>query len=102
LVEAAGAQGEVELSVTGGAREGGEATFTVSLRGDHAEVREAPAESADTRISGDVQAWVRAFSPDGDRSGLSVEGDHALADTVLGALTLQSGTGHAGRARNAA
>jgi DNA-binding HxlR family transcriptional regulator len=101
LVEAAGAQGEVELTVRGGSRDGGEATFTVSLRGDHAEVREAPSESADTRIRGDVQAWVRAFSPGADRSALSVDGDHALADAVLGALAVRA-TGASDRSRSAA
>jgi DNA-binding HxlR family transcriptional regulator len=103
LVEAAGAQGDVELTVTGGSRDGGVATFVVSFRGDHAEVREAAAESPDTRIQGDVQAWVRAFSPETDRSGLSVDGDHALADAVLGALTIRSGAaGETGRSRSAA
>jgi DNA-binding HxlR family transcriptional regulator len=101
LIEAAGAQGEVELTVSGGSRDGSEATFTVSLRGDHAEVCEAPAESADTRIGGDVEAWVRAFSPEADRSALSVQGDHALADTVLGALTLRA-PGASVRSRSAA
>jgi DNA-binding HxlR family transcriptional regulator len=101
LIEAAGAQGEVELTVGGGSRDGGEAKFTVSLHGDHAEVCEAPAKSAETRIRGNVQAWVRAFSPEADRSALSVEGDHALADTVLGALTIRAASA-SDRSRSAA
>jgi DNA-binding HxlR family transcriptional regulator len=100
LIEVAGAQGEVELTVSGGARDGGEAIFTIALLGDCSEVREEPSQSPDTRISGDVQAWVRAFSPESDRGGLSVHGDHALADTVLDGLSLHGTV--AGRARHAA
>jgi DNA-binding HxlR family transcriptional regulator len=100
LIEAAGAQGEVELTVSGGSRDGGGAKFTILLEGDHAEVREEPCQQADTRISGDLSAWVRAFSPDEDRSGLSVQGDHALADTVLAGLSIHGAAGR--HARHAA
>jgi hypothetical protein len=103
LIEPAGAQGAVELSVTGGGRDGAAITYTVELHGDHAEVREAASDGAETKIAGDVQAWVKAFSPDGDRDGLQVQGDHALAEAVLGSLALQ-GDGAAPRraARSAA
>jgi len=96
LVEPAGAQGEIELRVSDGHREGGMAAFTVQLRGDHAELTERPSENATTTISGDTAAWVRAFSPDTDRDGLRIEGDHALADTVLSALALPAGPGAVG------
>ncbi len=103
LIEPAGARGEVELSVIDGARDGGQATFTIALHGDHAVVHEAASEAAAATVRGDVQAWVRAFSPDADRSGLIVEGDHALADTVLGSLALTGPAGEAGAsARHAA
>jgi DNA-binding HxlR family transcriptional regulator len=92
LVEPAGAQGEVELLVSDGNREGGAAVFTIVLSGDHAEVREANAEQATSRVAGDSGAWVRAFSPEADRSGLSVEGDHALVDMVLNGLALPPGS----------
>lgn len=103
LVEPAGAQGQVELRINGGLRNGGEATFTLALQGDHAELRESPADAMDTRVAGDVQSWIRAFSPEADRGGLSIEGDHALADTVLNALTMAGAvSGSAGSARTAA
>ena len=103
LIEVAGAQGEVELTVTGALADRGDARFTVSLCGDHAEVCETATEAADTRIRGDVTAWVRAFSPECDRSDLAVEGDHALADTVLNALTIAAASSaRSGRTRNAA
>ncbi len=103
LIEAAGAQGDVELTVIDGTRDGGQAAYTVSLQGDHAEVRETACEAAETRISGDVQAWIKAFSPEPDRGGLTVDGDTALADTVLGSLALSgAASAHAAHAAHAA
>jgi DNA-binding HxlR family transcriptional regulator len=102
LIEAAGAQGVVQLTVTGASPDRGDASFTVSLRGDRVEVREVAVETADSRIRGDVQGWVRAFSPDGDRSALSVDGEHALADAVLNGLTIAAASAQPSQNRDAA
>lgn len=90
LVRPEGRQGEVELQVTDGHREGGAAAFTVTLKGDHAEVVEQAAERASARVIGDTVSWVRAFAPEADRTGLTVEGDRDLAETLLGWLAQTS------------
>jgi DNA-binding HxlR family transcriptional regulator len=80
--------GTVELTVTDGAREGGRATFTLTL-GAHGEVTiaERPAEGAQATIRGSQEAWVSALSPDRDSSRLELGGDGALARLVLDGLT---------------
>ena len=45
-----------------------------------------PATEADARVSGDTQAWVHALLPEGDSSGLHVEGRRDLADGLLDEL----------------
>jgi DNA-binding HxlR family transcriptional regulator len=50
------------------------------------ELQERAAASPQASVSGDVGAWVRAFSPERDRSGLTVTGDGALAGKLLDAL----------------
>jgi DNA-binding HxlR family transcriptional regulator len=94
LVEAAGTTGQLELTVTDG-REDGPAVYTVRLDGERTTISEQAAEQATARVSGDVAAWVRAFSPDPDpepdRTSLEVTGDHELASLVLADLTLGAG-----------
>jgi hypothetical protein len=46
--------------------------------------RDAPA--ADAVVSGSDSAWITAFSPERDRSGLEQTGDAVLAGTLLDAL----------------
>ena len=43
-------------------------------------------EQADATVTGDERAWVRAFGPEADRSGLKVTGDPPLAAALLDAL----------------
>jgi DNA-binding HxlR family transcriptional regulator len=88
LINAGGARGEVELNVTDGHREGGPVSYTVTLFGDRTEIAERSSEGASTRVTGETTAWVNAFGPEPDRQGLQIEGDAALAESVLGALTM--------------
>jgi DNA-binding HxlR family transcriptional regulator len=50
------------------------------------EIEERPAAAPQASVNGDVGAWVRAFSPERDRSGLTVTGDGGLAGKLLDAL----------------
>jgi len=74
-------------------------TFTLSDRG--ATVEERHADGADARVSGSAEAWVRAFSPERDRTGLVLSGDHELAEGLLNGM-VAVGRRAADRAREAA
>jgi hypothetical protein len=86
LVAPAATQGEVELTVTDGNRDGSTTTYTVSIRDDRVELAEEPSQTATARVQGDLTAWVAAFAPDPDRSRLTVDGDPSAAAIVLDAL----------------
>jgi DNA-binding HxlR family transcriptional regulator len=89
LVRNIGATGTVEFTVTDGKPDGEPAAFSFSLSGDTVGLIEVPATEADARVSGDAAAWVRAFSPGQDRSGLSIQGERRLAELILDALALR-------------
>jgi hypothetical protein len=74
-------------------------TFTLSDQGARMEERQADVPAA--RVTGTSGDWVRAFSPERDRSGLEVTGDHQLAGTLLDGL-VAVGRRAADRAREAA
>jgi DNA-binding HxlR family transcriptional regulator len=74
-------------------------TFTLTDRG--MELAERAAPDADARIGGAVEAWIAAFSPDHDRSGLEISGDRRLADALLDALSGQEVAGRAAVAQSA-
>jgi DNA-binding HxlR family transcriptional regulator len=59
-------------------------SFTLSEAG--LEIAEREAASPEASVRGDVGAWVQAFSPERDHSGLEVSGDSALAGKLLSAL----------------
>jgi DNA-binding HxlR family transcriptional regulator len=90
LVSANGARGEIELNVTDGSREGGVASYTVTLSEDRTELAEHAAEHADAVITADAAAWIRAFAPGHDRRGLRITGNGELADTLIDRLALSS------------
>jgi DNA-binding HxlR family transcriptional regulator len=75
--------------------------YSVTLTPKGATLTERAGASADTQVRGSTAAWVAAFSPAQDRTGLEVSGDSALAARVLAALSA-SATGQAGRARTIA
>ena len=64
----------------------GRSAYTFTLSDEGVSVEERPADGAETRIRGTTEDWVKAFSPERDRSGLERSGDHALADAVLDGL----------------
>ena len=78
-----GATGTVEFVVEDPERQG-DYTFTLSEQGVNLEER--PAGAADARVAGVTDAWVRAFSPDRDRTGLDIVGDQQLAESLLDGL----------------
>ena len=61
----------------------------MSVAAGEVAVEEGRAENADARISAPTAAWVRAFTPAGDRDGLRIEGDRALAMRLLDGLSPQ-------------
>ena len=70
------ATGTVEFSVDGPE---GRATFAFTLTDDSVTVDEHPADLPDARVTGSETAWVKAFSPERDRSGLELTGNQELA-----------------------
>jgi DNA-binding HxlR family transcriptional regulator len=77
--------GTVEFTVKDGADE---LVYQLTAGDGHVVIEERPAERADARVSGAAKAWVKAFSPDGDRSGLEMSGDRRLASEMLDGLAL--------------
>jgi hypothetical protein len=49
-------------------------------------VEERSADGAGARVSGSVGEWVKAFSPERDRSGLHLAGEEPLAEVLLDGL----------------
>lgn len=90
LVQPGGARGEIAMTVTDGNREGGTASYTVRLLGTRAEIVESAAERPDASVTGDMTAWITAFSPPQDRRGLTVEGNQTLVEMVIDMLAIGS------------
>jgi DNA-binding HxlR family transcriptional regulator len=81
-------RGQLELTVEDG-RENEPITFAMTASGGTVTIEEAGARSPDAQISAPTAAWVRAFMPNGDRSGLRIEGDRVLAMRLLDAIAPQ-------------
>ena len=88
MVEDGAAKGQIELTVTDGHREGGPAVYTLALNGHGAAVTEEATERPTAKVSGDQEAWVKAFAPEPDLRGLTIEGDAGTAERVLGMLAM--------------
>jgi hypothetical protein len=60
-------------------------------------VEERSADAADSRVRGTLEAWVKAFSPERDRTGLQLGGEQSLAETLLDGLAAvgRRGSAHA-------
>ena len=76
-----------------------EYAFTLSDEGVNVEERAHP--GAEARVAGAVDAWIKAFSPERDRSALQITGDQQLAEGLLEGLAAV-GRRAAARAREAA
>jgi DNA-binding HxlR family transcriptional regulator len=100
LLNEPGVVGTVELSVTD--VEGESRAYGVTISGETTTVSELEPDHADAVIAGDADAWIRTFSPAGERGGLEISGDGRLAGRLLDGLALASGRGvpseHAERA----
>jgi DNA-binding HxlR family transcriptional regulator len=83
LLPRASNTGTVEFVVEDPERPG---DYTFTLSDDGVNVEERPAGAADARVAGRIEAWVNAFSPDRDRSGLDIAGDQQLAESLLDGL----------------
>jgi hypothetical protein len=80
------ATGTVEFVVEDSEDHRAEYTFTLSDEG--VSLAERPADAAAARVAGATDAWVKAFSPERDRSGLDLAGDRQLAETLLDGLAV--------------
>lgn len=76
--------GVTELIV--GHPEKGDLHYTLVAQDGTLVYSERPAPEAQARVRGPERAWIEAFSPDGSRTELEVEGDAALAGATLDAL----------------
>jgi len=64
----------------------GRAAYTFTVAEDSVAVEEHSADRADARVAGPAAAWVKAFSPERDRTGLELTGDVELAGALLDGL----------------
>jgi DNA-binding HxlR family transcriptional regulator len=78
-------RGTVELTVED-ARPSGPAAYALTVFSGQATIAEHAAETPDARVTGTTAAWIEAFSPDGNRGGLTFNGDRELADRLLDEL----------------
>ncbi len=81
------ATGTAELIVSD-ARDGEPASYLATIDANGASLSERTTGRAGTRVRGTVEGWVHALAPLGDRSGLRMTGDTALADALLDVLAL--------------
>jgi hypothetical protein len=86
---ARGVRGKVELTVDASKQGGKVVAYALIASGGRVAIEERPEPDADARVTGDQDAWVAAFSPDGDRSGLNLSGDESLAAQLLDGLAVQ-------------
>jgi DNA-binding HxlR family transcriptional regulator len=85
LASCGGASGTAEFIVSDADHVGG-GIYTISVLEGEAAVAERAADQPDVRVAGATAAWVAAFAPGYDRSGLTVTGDRELAEFVLDGL----------------
>jgi hypothetical protein len=81
----AGVRGTLECIVTG---DGDDLAYRFTASEGRVMIEERGDEHADARVIGTTRAWIKAFSPDGDRTGLEVSGDRRLAGELLDGLAL--------------
>ena len=84
LVRMADDNATVELTVA--LPDGRQTVSSLTTDGDGVRLTEAPAPAPDARIAGSQDAWIAALGPAADRTGLVIEGDGALAGTLLDEL----------------
>jgi hypothetical protein len=65
--------------------------YAFALSDDGVTLVERSADRADARVTGTVEDWVKAFSPERDRSAVHVSGDQSLAEALLDGLAAAGG-----------
>ena len=78
--------GTVEVKVP--AKGAGSGTYVLTAARGRVDVEERDDPAADARVSGSQKAWVAAFSPNGSRSGLTIQGNTRLAEALLDGLSV--------------
>jgi DNA-binding HxlR family transcriptional regulator len=63
-------------------------SYVVTAEGGKARVELREADATDAIVTGSKDAWVAAFSPEGDFGQLRIEGDQRLANQLLEGLAL--------------
>jgi DNA-binding HxlR family transcriptional regulator len=86
LVQANGASGDLEFVVTDGNREGGTASYTLTLAADGSQVCEQQCDEPVATVTASSSAWIRAFSPMRDMTGLEITGERDVAERVIAEL----------------
>jgi HxlR-like helix-turn-helix len=79
--------GKVELTVRDDQLGGESVSYVIDLSGDRATIKQRPEPGAHARVTGTQTGWVAALSPGGDRDGLEISGDRALAEQLLDGLS---------------
>jgi DNA-binding HxlR family transcriptional regulator len=92
LVQANGAVGDLEFVVTDGSRDGGSASYTLTLASDGARVVEEQSDRPLAKVSASISGWIRAFSPTRDMTDLQITGERAVAEQVIADLAPASGS----------
>src|ERR1700722_8188151 len=82
-------RGTVELTVED-ANTDGPVSYALTVFSGQATIAEHAAETPDARVTGTTAAWIEAFSPAGNRGGLTLSGDRELADLLLDELAPSS------------
>jgi hypothetical protein len=98
LVVRSTAVGTVEFDVDGPDRRD---AYTFTVAEDSVTVEEHGSDAADARVAGPTSAWIKAFSPERDRTGLELLGDIQLAGALIDGL-LGAGGRASDRTREAA
>ena len=80
--------GSVGLVVTETSKDGAAAHYLLKLADGRVTLTERAEPTADASVVGTEAAWIRAFAPEGNRDGLELGGDSALAAAVLDGLAL--------------
>lgn len=91
LVHSNGGSGDLEFVITDGNREGGTASYTLTLASDGSRVAEQQSERPVATVTASSSAWIRAFSPIRDMTGLEITGERAVAERVIADLAPASG-----------
>ncbi len=80
----------VQFTVTDADAEDGPAVFSITVGPDRTALIEAPADAPAATASASTAAWVRAFAPAQDMSGLTIDGDSELIHGVIAELAQES------------